>query len=71
MQLGIDIGIWIERIRVVKLECINARTFPDLHFGSFDPQNHVLDPQKLGARVLSDAYMINLILIFIYFWLCT
>ena len=35
--------------------------FPDSHFGSFYPQNFVLDPQKLTARVLSDAYtcMIN------------
>ena len=35
--------------------------FPDSHFGSFYPQNLVPDPdpQKLEARVLSDAYMIN------------
>ena len=46
---------------------------PDLHFGSFipppPPQNLVLDPKKLGVRVLSNAYniMINLkIYLFIY-----
>ena len=33
--------------------------FPDSRFGSFYPQNLIPDPQKLGARVLSDAYMIN------------
>ena len=33
------------------------KVFPDCHFGSFYPQN--LGPQKLRARVLSDAYMIN------------
>ena len=41
--------------------------FPDLRFGSLYPQNLVLDPQKAGARVLSDAYKISPKLIsFIY-----
>ena len=35
------------------------KVFPDSHFGSFDPQNLVPDPQKLGARALSDACIIN------------
>ena len=33
--------------------------FPDLYIGNFYSQSLVPDPQKLGARVLSDAYMIN------------
>ena len=33
--------------------------FSDLHIGSFYSQNLVPDPQKLGARVLTDAYMID------------
>ena len=35
------------------------RVFNDSHFGSFYSQNLVLDLHILGARVLSDAYMIN------------
>ena len=43
------------------------RNFPNSLFGTFDLQNNILDPQKLWARVLSYAYIINLILIlFIY-----
>ena len=33
------------------------KVFPDSHFGSFYPQSLVPDPQKLGARFRSDAYM--------------
>ena len=49
-----------------------TKVFPDSHFGSFYPQDLVLDPQKLGARVLSNAHMINpKLYLFIYgfvFW---
>ena len=37
----------------------HPKVSPDSHFGSFYSQNLVPDPQNLGARVLSDAYMIN------------
>ena len=39
--------------------CTNIGVFPDSHLDNFYPQKLVLDPQKLGASVLSDAYMIN------------
>ena len=46
--------------------------FPDSHSDSVYPQNLVPDPQKLGARILSDEYMINpkLYLFIIYGFLC-
>ena len=41
--------------------------FPCIAFWQFLPQNLVLDSQKLEARVLSDAYMINpKLILFIY-----
>ena len=43
--------------------------FPASHFGSFYPQNLVSDPQKLGARVRSDAYYGQSKIIFIYLWI--
>ena len=38
---------------------IKLKAFPDSHFGSLNPPNLVPDTQKLGARVPSDAYMLN------------
>ena len=40
-------------------KALYSKVFSVSHFGSFYPQNLVLDPQKLGARVPDDAYMIN------------
>ena len=43
------------------------RVFPDLYFDSFNPQNLVLNPQKSGGKVLSDAYKVNQkLILFIY-----
>ena len=39
------------------------RVIPHSHFGTFYPQKLLLDPQKLGASILSDAYMNSLKLI--------
>ena len=39
--------------------CIRVQGFPRLPFGQFYSQNLVPDLLKLGAWVLSDAYMIN------------
>ena len=55
--LKVDSSI-ISKININNL-LFGAKIFPDSHFDSFYPQNLVPDPQKLGARVLSDAYMIN------------
>ena len=44
-----------------------TRVFYVSHFGSFYPQNLVLNPQNFEARVLSDAYMINPILILLIY----
>ena len=38
---------------------IILKVFPTPILAFFTPQNLVPDPQKLGARVLSYAYMIN------------
>ena len=62
-------GIWSGVYTV----CIyTSRVFPDSHFGSFYPQNFVLDPQKSWVMgkgpgwCIYDQSKIN----FIYLWLC-
>ena len=46
---------------------MSIQVFPDSHLGSFYFSNLVLDPQKIGAKVLSNACMINLNLLLCIF----
>ena len=62
-SLAADIDMLQKKIDPHGKGCCRIRVFPDLHFGSFFPKKHVLDPQKIKARFLSDIYRINLKLI--------
>ena len=66
MRIRVSITVFSLKIGTPKLVII-IKVLPDLHFGSFYPKNLVPDPQKLGARILRYAYMINVKL---YLWIC-
>ena len=47
-----------------------ARFSPDSHFGSFYPQNLVLDPQKVRDKGPEQCIYDQSKMIFIYLWIC-